>query len=359
MRKVGISMLTKNMVLAKPLYHAGKLLLKAGGNNIDKYKAEFVRIGIPFVYIEDDNSEGIVIPDVISEEVRTDSKKKFREITGMYQKRSILNVAALSNSVKAITEEVFLAQDAALSLSDISSKDDELTRHSVNTAVYAAMIGKAAGYDKTMLQKLVYGALLHDIGTVKLNPKLFMKRTPWDDSELAEYKTHAQIGYDALKKVNDITELSKIIVLSHHERLDGSGYPEHKKGDAIHEVVRIVSIADEFDALVMGGENREKSYTVNGALEHLMKNSINKLDATLCAYFMQKIAVYPNGCMIKLSNNCYGLVKEQNKNMPYRPVVRLITDEYGKPISHKEIDLINELSLTIVESEMECKSAIA
>ncbi len=353
-------MLTSKMVLARSIFHAGKMLLKAGSNNIDKYKSILQQTGITFVYIEDDNSEGIEIPDVISEEVRAEAKEKLRDVFLTYQKRNILNILPLNRVVNAMVDELFYAPDIALSLSDTSSKEDELVRHSVNTAVYAGLIGKSMNYNKPMLQKLIYGALLHDLGVVKLNPRLFMKREAWSPAELEEYRTHTQLGYDALKTVNELTELSKIVALSHHERLDGTGYPQRIRQDNIHEMVRIVSIADDFDEMVSSsGEYHSHKYTVNQAMEKLMQDSVSKLDAALNGHFMQRIAVYPNGCIIKLSDNSYGLVKEQNKGMPYRPLIRIITDQSGNPIAYREVNLVKELSLTIVESEMESNEKAA
>lgn len=356
MRRVGVHMLTPNMILAKPLVHTGRLLLKAGSMNLEKYKKNFEEIGITSLYIEDINSEGIVVPDIIDEELRTECKFKLRDVFQSFAKKSVLNVLPLYQVVKAIVEEIYYAQDVALSLSDVSSKEDDLVRHSVNTAVYAAIIGKEMGYDKAMLQKLLFGTILHDIGELKVNPKIMLKKTPWTSEETSEYKKHVIIGYEALKSVPDLTELSKIIVLSHHEKLDGSGYPKRAKGDAIHDMVRIASVADRFDGLVSGRGNCVPKHSVNQAMECLQQESASQLDAGMNAKFMQRISVYPNGTMVRLSNHCIAIVKEQNKRMAYRPVIRIITDEKGNSINFKEIDLMKELSLTIVESEIENSS---
>lgn len=353
MRRVGIHMLTPNMILAKPLVHTGRLLLKAGTMNLEKYRKNFDDIGINSLYIEDINSEGIVIPDIIDEELRTECKFKLGEVFQGYAKKSVVNLLPLYQVIKSIVEEVYYAQDVALSLNDVSSKEDDLVRHSVNTAVYAAIIGKEMGYDQALIQKLLFGAILHDIGELKINPKIMMKRTPWTPEEMEEYKKHVTIGYEALKSIPDLTELSKIIVLSHHEKLDGSGYPKRAKGDSIHSLVRIASIADRFDDLVSGRGNGIQKHSVNQAMECLQQESAAQLDAGMNAKFMQRISVYPNGTMVRLSNHCIAIVKEQNKRMAYRPVIRIITDERGNNIDFKEVDLMKELSLTIVESEIE------
>lgn len=356
MRKVGINMLKPDMLMAQPLYHAGQLLLKSGTSNIIKYQQTLNNIGVNYIYIEDEHSDGIEIPDIVSRSVRQDSKNKLREVFELFAKKNQIDIAPLVACVNRMASEIIYSKSDTVSASDMSTKEDETIAHSVNTAILSGLIGKEMGYNETMVKRVIYGAILHDIGKVKLNPRLFMTKEIWTQAEKKEYEKHCQIGYDMLKPVADLTELSKVIVLMHRERLDGSGYPSRLKGDILKEVVKVVAIADEFDTMVKGLYNQSPKMSVNKAMEQLTRLSMHKFDAEVTAKFMKRIALYPNGCMIKLSNGFSGLVESQSLSMPTRPVVRLISDASGYAVIRQKINLMKELSLTIVDSEIELTS---
>ena len=138
----------------------------------------------------------------------------------------------------------------------------------------------------------------------------------------------------------------------HHERLDGSGYPQGLPGEELNEFIRIVSIADVYDALTTDRCYRKK-WPANKAMDYLVERSEKEFDPVLVGLFTQQLAVYPNGSLARLSNQYLGIVSDQNKNMPLRPFVRVIQDPEGREIPPYELDLMKELSITITESELE------
>ena len=138
----------------------------------------------------------------------------------------------------------------------------------------------------------------------------------------------------------------------HHERLDGSGYPQGLPGNELNEYIRIVSIADVYDALTTDRCYRKK-WPANQAMDFLVARSEKEFDPQLVGLFTQQLAVYPNGSLVRLSNQCLGIVSDQNRSMPLRPFVRVIQDAEGREIAPYELDLMKELSVTIIESELE------
>jgi hypothetical protein len=113
-----------------------------------------------------------------------------------------------------------------------------------------------------------------------------------------------------------------------------------------------VALADVYDALVTDRCYRRR-WSSNNAVNYLVENAETKFDLKLVSILIKQIAIYPNGSMVRLSSNNIGIVKEQNKSFPLRPVVRIITDDKGKEVTPYELDLMKVLHITIIESEIE------
>ena len=120
----------------------------------------------------------------------------------------------------------------------------------------------------------------------------------------------------------------------------------------MNEYVRIVSIADVYDALTTDRCYRKK-WPANKAMDFLVERSEKEFDPELVGLFTQQLAVYPNGSLVRLSNRFLAIVSEQNRSMPLRPFVRVIQDPQGREVTPFEVDLMKELSITIIESELE------
>lgn len=352
MRLVSLSMIKPDMVLAKSIYYKDCLVLREGQTDLERFINSLRNLGIDFIYVDDKTGDGIVIPDAITEETRVSCKKILRQTIEDFENKTIIDMAEMSESINNIIEEILQNADIQVSLNDISAADEYTFSHSVSTAVYSLLIGRQLGYSRQMLEKLAAGALLHDIGKILLDKQILNKEGKLDPQELEHIKLHPTLGYEVLKKSVSLTELSRVIALYHHERMDGSGYPTGINAGDLHEFVRIVSVADVYDAMISDRSNRKK-WSSNQAVNYLIEHSESKFDTKIVSVFIKQIAIYPNGSMVRLSNNAIGIVKEQNKNFPLRPIIRVTTDEKGNEIDVYELDLMKVLSITIIESEIE------
>ncbi len=128
----------------------------------------------------------------------------------------------------------------------LSSYVDWIYTHSINTALISCMIGVKLGYQDERLYDLGIGALLHDIGMIKIPKKILNKSSELSYRELNIVRNHCQLGYIILKET-EVSEISKSIILQHHEKNDGTGYPKGLKSKDIIEEAKIVSIAEFFD----------------------------------------------------------------------------------------------------------------
>ena len=161
---------------------------------------------------------------------------------------------------KGISEvvDLIISDDAtAKELLKITAYDFYTYTHSVNVGVFGVMLAKALfkGSDAHNMHELGAGFFLHDIGKVRIDPAILNKPGKLTDEEMDKIRSHPYQGYKILKEANQLTEECMIIVMQHHEREDGTGYPRSIKSDAIHTYGRICSIADVYDALTA-----ERSY---------------------------------------------------------------------------------------------------
>ena len=161
---------------------------------------------------------------------------------------------------KGISEivDLIIADDAtSKELLKITSYDFYTYTHSVNVGVFGVLLARSAfrGSDAHNLHELGAGFFLHDIGKVRIDPGIINKPGKVTDEEMMKIRSHPFQGYQILKETNQLTEECMVIVMQHHEREDGSGYPRRLKGDDIHIYGRICSIADVYDALTA-----ERSY---------------------------------------------------------------------------------------------------
>ncbi len=355
MRLVSLSMLKPDMILAKSIYYRDCLILREGQADLDRYANRLLQLGIDCVYVEDTKSNGIEIPDAISEETRVSCKRILRQTIEDFEKKTIIDLTEVSETILSIIDDILSMEDLQVSLNDIGAADEYTFTHCVSTTVYSLLIAKQLGYSKPMMEKLAAGALFHDIGKILLDKSILNKEGNLTLDEVEHIKRHTTLGYEALKKCPSMTELSRIVSLYHHEKMDGSGYPTGAKAGELHEFIRIVSVADTYDALVSDRCYRTK-WSANQAVNYLIENAGSKFDTHMVSVLIKQIAIYPNGSMVRLSDNSIGIIKEQNKNFPLRPIVRVITDPGGNEINPFEIDMMKVLSITIIESEIEMSS---
>lgn len=352
MRLVSIEMLRPEMKIARPVYQQGTLILPEGRSNVTRFIPNLRNMGIEYVYVVDDKSEGIEIPDAIAERTRTNCKQVLQSTMQQFAATDRLEIKELQQCVGDVISDILRNPDVQVSLNDIASNDEYTFTHSVSTMVYALMIARKLNYSEQMLGVLGMGTLLHDIGKMIIDPSIMYKASDLTKQEYEYVKMHTFYGYQTLRRIAMLPEQARVIAYMHHERLNGKGYPRGLAGDEISEAARIVAIADVYDALTTDRCYRKK-WPAHKAMEFLIERCESEFDTTLVGLFTQQLAVYPNGSMVRLSNRYIGIVCDQNTNMPLRPIIRVIQNPEGKDITPYEIDLMRELSITVVESELE------
>ncbi|MCX5820420.1 MAG: HD-GYP domain-containing protein [Deltaproteobacteria bacterium] len=173
------------------------------------------------------------------------------------------NTQNMKEAQKGISELVSLIltdDDTLHYLLDITSHDFYTYTHSVGVGVLGIAIAKSLFKDSTNhdMRALGVGFFLHDVGKVGIDPSIITKPGKLTFEEMQEMKRHPSLGYKLLHETRQLTEEAKTIVLQHHERIDGSGYPKGLRGGDIHLYGRLCSIADVYDALTSDRPYRKK-----------------------------------------------------------------------------------------------------
>ncbi len=232
---------------------------------------------------------------------------------------------------------------------DLKIFDDYTFYHSVNVAVLSLIIGISVDLPRPELYKLGLGALLHDIGKVFISKKILSKEGPLDIEEFDEIRKHPTLGYEYLTKHYDVPAKSNLGALQHHERYDGSGYPSNLKDESISDFGRIIAIADVYDALTSDRPYR-KALLPSDAMEYVMGGSGSMFDPQYVLKFTRKVAAYPLGTIVRLSNGSVGIVVLNYEDCCTRPRIRLVPQK--KTDEHIYVDLKddkNATNLTITE----------
>ncbi len=213
----------------------------------------------------------------------------------------------------------------------LSEQDATLGRHAMNTTTLAVGFAGALGWDTALKAAVGEGAMLHDIGMAKIPKQIRDKPGKLSKDEFNLIKLHP--GYAATKLESNAGLDPRVleIVRHHHERLDGSGYPDGLKDDMIPEYVQLVSICDVYDSYITDQCYREK-FTSSAAMAHITKRAIRHFSRELIEKFIRWIGIYPLGSLVNLRNNSLAIIVASDEKKRLHPTVLLVRDADGKAL---------------------------
>jgi hypothetical protein len=227
-----------------------------------------------------------------------------------------------------------------------------LAKSSVNTAILSAFIAMELKFSHHKVMQIVTGALLHDIGMLRLPEEITNKSGSLSESELQRIQAHPLYTYKIITKELLYPEDVGLVALQHHERWDGEGYPRRISGANIDMGARIVSVADAFEAMVSEKPYRNSMMGYQ-AMKNLLSDNSRRFDPDVLKAFIKTMGIYPIGSVIMLNNGAIARVTEVQGDAPLRPKIRLLIDEFGKVYKNDEgelIDLLTEKSLFIAQA---------
>src|SRR5665647_3333722 len=247
MFRISSGRISEGMVLGRPIIDAkNRFLLTAGQVLNERYVRRIKELQIPFVYIDDQLGIEDPIPPVrpATISMATDSLKQCYKQCAETEKTDLRTV---QSQIDNIIDDLVTNSNIMVGMSDLKSYDDYTYQHSVNVCVLSIILGISQGYNRLQLQTLGTGAILHDIGKIKIPLEIINKPSSLTYEEYMEVKKHPWEGFKIINSLTDLPWSSAQAILQHHERIDGRGYPRGLTGVNILEYGLIVAVADVFD----------------------------------------------------------------------------------------------------------------
>lgn len=246
-----------------------------------------------------------------------------------------------------IVDGLMGSESVVIQLMSQKVREAGLAFHSINVMVLSLLLGKAVELSAEEMKYLGVGALLHDAGKTEIPPRILRaaSRTPPEEEY---YRAHVGYGIKAVAGAKGMAVPARNIIACHHERWDGSGFPNRLAGDKIPRLARIAALANRYDNLC-NPFDIQSAKTPAEALGHLFKKESGAFDPDLLQRFVKVLGVYPPGTFVTLSNGAVGLVVESNPNRLLQPLVML----YDADIPRHEA-----LMLDLKEAELNVESTL-
>ncbi|MEN2998318.1 MAG: HD-GYP domain-containing protein [Brevinematia bacterium] len=285
-------------------------------------------------------------PPMFSEEVKESAKEVIDNVLQQVKEDKKIEI----QQVKEIIEQLFREMiqklgKAVINLSVVKNYDEYTYIHSINVTILSMFFSKFLGASDFVIKEIGTGALLHDVGKIKIPTSILYKPEELTEEEFTVIKKHPIIGYFAVKDEPTVSTYAKKIVLFHHERYDGNGYPLGIKFDRIGRYPQIVSLADVFDALTS-----ERPYkggmTIPQALDFIMKKSGIYFEPLLAQKFIIELSKlyglpspYIPGAFVLLNTGEKGVILQKDSEYSMKPSVLIIENSLGRVSSKIKLNL--------------------
>jgi len=370
MNNILTSDLKVGMKFTEPVYvDGGNLLVPKGMPLKDKDIQRLLKWGVPFV-----NSDGELMADEAVPGAPTEGLGRMA-FTGLSQHEMADVYSGFQASLGSIHDRV--REHEPIDASEINKLIDDILKvladrrndliqyilfgiqgeshyveNAINCTVLSILIANNLGFQRHKTTVLASGALLHDIGMLRVPAEILAKTDTLTSSELQQIKTHPVHSYRIITKEIKLPEEIGLTALQHQERWDGQGYPKALKGKDIMVYSRIVAVADAFEAMVSERPYRDSmiGYT---AMRTILSDNGRRFDPEILKVFIKSLGIYPIGSIVLLSDASIGRVIENHSDAPLRPRIRIMIDSLGKTHLQDEgsvIDLMDDRSIFIARA---------
>lgn len=253
-----------------------------------------------------------------------------------------VNVKKAKRIVETMVDQILEEEQLLLSMTAIKDYDEYTYHHSVNVSIFSVALGQRIGLSKKILTELGLAALFHDIGKIEVPHEVLNKPSNFNEEEWKLIKKHPVWGVRSILKLrgfDPVTVRASIVAFEHHLHHDFSGYPKVRQYKGLDLFSRIVSIADQYDAMTSARVYSRIPMTPDKALSLMMERADTQLDPLLLKFFINMIGVFPIGSLVMLDTKELGLVYESDVVFVDRPRVLIIVDEKGKRVRGPVVSL--------------------
>ncbi|MCA1796379.1 MAG: HD-GYP domain-containing protein [Geobacteraceae bacterium] len=253
------------------------------------------------------------------------------ETCSLIENNQIPSGEKLFGAAENITRELTRAPYAFLALTMIKDYDDYTYCHSVNVSVLAIAIARACNLSHHETQILGVGALMHDLGKLRISPEIIKKPGPLSVAEFEEIKRHPELGAEIALQMDDISPEIIDIIRGHHLYYDRSGYPRIQLSSTNYPYADIASVADTYDALTTLRAYRHPN-SPGVAIQRLQQIAGTQLNPQYVGALIRILGTYPVGSLVRLVNNEIGLIVDGDIEDMERGTIRILRDSNGNAI---------------------------
>ena len=268
-----------------------------------------------------------------------------------------MEINQVENVVEQMTDSVLHNKDALVSLLRIKDVDEYTYLHSMAVSALCISFAHGLEFDATKIKQIGIGGLLHDIGKMHVPMDILNKPGPLSEKEFAIMKRHVKAGESTLQQYTNLDQSCTCVTSHHHERLDGTGYPDGLKGEQISLFGQIAAIVDIYDAL-SSERCYKKALAPTDALRKLFEWSQSYLNRELVEKFIAHLGIYPIGTLVRLESSYIAVVIDHGEIDLLHPVVRAVFDiKKARPVKPFDIDLGRQFSAGNSHGIVGCETA--
>jgi HD-GYP domain-containing protein (c-di-GMP phosphodiesterase class II) len=264
-----------------------------------------------------------------------------RDLERMIQANGTIHAAPVRGVVRSLLDSVLTNRYAMLELSGLKNYDEYTFYHSINVTILSLALGAMIVRDNRFLSSLGAGALMHDIGKVVIDVATLNKPGALSSDEWTEVRKHPAYGAEQAVRTAGLDKAAVVIILEHHMRFDGCGYPQRFPIRRQRLASRIVAVADAYDAMTS-----QRSYSAarlpDEAMSVLASNAGSAFDSALVRLFVTMMGCYPPRSVVRLSTGETGVVLVPNETHPVEPRVRVFAAPDGTMVQPFDLDLSEE-----------------
>ena len=254
----------------------------------------------------------------------------------------VINTVEAKTTVKACVHSLLRNPDALIWMSKIRSQNEYTAEHCLNVCILAIAFGRHLGMSEAELEKLGLCGLLHDVGKMRIPPEVLNKPAQLNEKEFNMIKAHTVHGRNLLMASKGIPNSAIDVAYSHHEKVDGTGYPRQLKSSGISELAKIIAIVDAYDAMTA-----DRCYSPGipstEALKIIFKDRGTHFDERLALEFIKSVGLYPPGTLVELVNGLVAIVFATNAK--YRHLPKIIA------VNKQEVPLKKKVLIDLAEVE--------
>ena len=289
-----------------------------------EYIEKIKELGVTEVYIKEPELAMAQEVVLLKSELEESFKEKVKTVLEKHTYNNSKELVELASTADNIIDNILEEDEVVERIFDIRERSSDIYEHSISLCSLATLTGLKLKLPMEKVHDIGVGSLLHDLGLRYLTINYENQNLDTlSNVELSEYMKHPVYGYTAVKNESWITNVGKSIILYHHERIDGSGYP--LKAKEIPYEAAVVGVCDAFDEMICGiGCERVKVYE---AVEYMKNYRGIKFPKEIVDTFLEFTAVYPVGSRVLLTDGRLGSVIRQNREFPNRPVIQLENSE--------------------------------